>query len=379
MVDVQFKRGEMQAFIAARSFALGNTGTNLSRGQEILFDGTNADVGGDILALPTLRGAIKAGWLIPAAHFNEDDDSAVIPVSANIQVRHPTNGGNPMDQRTASRSSMVTTESDEREVGNVSRHASQAKQANATYRRGQPVNVGGSEPQDGVPVRRLKTPSGERAKNARTVLTAGSVGDAFKATEVTIDPGKGMTEDEMLARMDEQSAQQYLAEKAARKAQYVDDAAPKVINKVAGKKGFTTREGISSVVTTGGGVETGDLQGLDTGKAKQATVEVEGMTFKTTNGPEVKDQPHPRQAEPPVKKQMVLVKEAPVDVRRMVAKQLCPDFPENYDFAASDKKKLARLQADFEDRFDVLKAVFAAEGDAFKALLIQEFPQAFAP
>ena len=74
----------------------------------------------------------------------------------------------------------------------------------------------------------------------------------------------------------------------------------------------------------------------------------------------------------------MVVKQASADVRRLVAKQLCPDFPENYNFTLDPKKKLARLQADYEDRHDVLKAVFAAEGDDFKMLLLQEFPQAFA-
>jgi hypothetical protein len=39
---------------------------------------------------------------------------------------------------------------------------------------------------------------------------------------------------------------------------------------------------------------------------------------------------------------------------------------------------MARLQADYENRPDVLRAVFAAEGDEMKSILMQEFPQAFA-
>ena len=172
-------------------------------------------------------------------------------------------------------------------------------------------------------------------------------------------------------------ADEYLASKAAKRAQYVDDDAPKVVNKVKGSKAPTSREGISSPLTVGGGVETGDLQGMDPGKAKKATTTVEGMTFQTTNGPERGDQAHPRENGRPAQAS-VIVRQASPDVRRMIAKQLCKDFPDNYDFAAADKKKLARLQADYEDRPDVLQAVFAAEGDAFKMLLIQEFPQAFA-
>lgn len=66
------------------------------------------------------------------------------------------------------------------------------------------------------------------------------------------------------------------------------------------------------------------------------------------------------------------------NVSRLVAKSICPDFPDNYDFAATERKKIARLQADFEDRPDVIRAVFAAETDAMKARLIAEFPEVFA-
>jgi len=374
----------MLPFIAARSFALGNTGLTLAKGQEVLFDGTTADVGGDEMSLPTLRGAVKAGWLVLAQNYDEDDMEAERPRAAGIQTHHPTQGGNPMDprSRTAGRTTMTTTETDEREVGNVGQHANQARNANTNYRRGQPVNpgmIGNAESQDGVEVRKLKTPSGERAKQTRTVLTAGSVGQAMKDTEVTITAGQGQSEEEYVSRLAPDAAEEYLASKAAKRAQYVDDDAPKVIGRVGKSKAPTTREGISAPMSVGGGVETGDLQGMDPGKAKKATVTQEGMTFQTTNAGTRGDQAHPRDNGRPAQAAPgVVVKQASTDVRRMVAKQLCPDFPENYDFAAADKKKLARLQADYEDRFDVLRAVFAAEGDAFKGLLMQEFPQAFA-
>ena len=60
----------------------------------------------------------------------------------------------------------------------------------------------------------------------------------------------------------------------------------------------------------------------------------------------------------------------------MIAKAVCADFPDNYDFAVPVKKRMARLQADYENRPDVLRAVFAAEGDEMKSILMQEFPQA---
>lgn len=373
---IQFRRGEKQSFIATRSFSLG-TGVNIQKGQEVLFDGATANVDGDDFAAPNLRGALKAGWLILAENFDAMDDTAERPVSANIQVHHPTQGGNPMDlrSRTNGRTSMTTTESDEREVGSVQTHAQRARTANQGYRRGQPVNVGMVESQDGVPVRTLKTPAGGRAMQQRTVLTAGSVGQAMRDTEVTIDAGRGMTQEEMLERMTPDDRDAYLAEKAGLKAQYVDEPA-RVVGRVASKKATEQKDGFTTKLSTGGGIETADLSGMDTGKAVQATMVVEGMTFQTTNGPKQGVQQHPRQEETKVSRPVLV--EASADIRRKVAKTLCPDFPDNYRFELDPKKKLARLQADYEDRLDVLQAVFAAEGDEFKAILVREFPQAFA-
>ena len=65
------------------------------------------------------------------------------------------------------------------------------------------------------------------------------------------------------------------------------------------------------------------------------------------------------------------------DPRRVIAKTICQDFPDNYDFEATVRKKIARIQADFEDRVDILRAVYAAENDEMKARLLEEFPEAF--
>jgi hypothetical protein len=66
------------------------------------------------------------------------------------------------------------------------------------------------------------------------------------------------------------------------------------------------------------------------------------------------------------------------DPRRIIAKTLCADFPDIYDFEAPARKKIARIQADFENRPDIIRAVAAAETDSeMKTRLVQEFPEAF--
>ena len=377
MDQIRYRTGEMMHFIATRGFALGSTGLQISKGMDLHFDGTKVVVDGTEVTMPQLRGAVRSGWLVMAASYDEDAEDAR-PVTANIQVRHPTQGGNPFENKTPEKKAIVVTETDEREVGNTSSHAAAARQANAKYRQGQPLRneVGGSvEMQDGVPVRKLKTAAGERAKNARTVLTAESIGSAIRqADNVQIEAGEGLTESDYLERMSEEEREEYLAKKEAARAKYTD-ASPvtRTVAKIKTAK-TETREGITAKVKTGGGIETADP--IDPGEKAVVSEHVEdGIVFKNTNGPKKKGaDAHPRSEEA---LKPVMLKDGTADARLKVARALCKDFPSNYQFDMPDRKKLARLAADYEDREDVLRAVFAAESDAFKAKLLEEFPHVF--
>ena len=374
--QIAFRAGQSQHFIAARTFTLGKSGVSVPKGSDLMYDGTTAEFGGATYPVPELRGAVKAGWLVLAAAYDENDFEAERPRAANIQVRK-AEGGNPLERPSMS-AMPAATESDEREVGNTRSHARAVTSRNQGHRPGSPIsaNPGATaEMQDGVPVRSLKTAAGERAKRERTVLTADSFGTQMRAAEsVRIDPGQGITQEEMLERMDQSAREEYLAQVESRKAQYVDTA-PVVVAPIVSREPTRKEAGMTSKVSTGRGAsDVFDAQGHDPGKAKVETFEQDGIKFTTTNGSSRKEQPSPRSAEA---QKPVMLKDNSADVRRMVAKQLCPDFPDNYKFDLPARKKLARLQADYEDRPDVIRAVFAAESDDFKAMLMAEFPQAF--
>lgn len=393
--QIRFKAGEPHTFITTRPFALGNTQVTVAKGTEIAFDGTKAVVDGMEYTLPQLRGAIKAGWLVLAEDY--DEDAVVARPSANISVRHPTQGGNPMHPK----QSMPTSVSEEERVaGSAQQFAHNTRTANTNFVRGQTkVNVGGIqgaqtvmtqrgmmtvESQEGHVVNRapLKTAAGEKAKNQRTSADMASQVEQ-QLSKVSITPVQGVSRDELMEQMSEEDRAEYLANIESRKAAYVNE--PPVVKqasdgrKVVGgakKTGTTTREGITVKTTTGRGIETADLSG----SSKPAEVthnESEGIKFTTTNGPkrDLGTSTHPRQeAAAPVKARPTVS----VDIRRKMAKAACPHFPDNYMFDAPAKKKIARLRADYEDQGDILQAVFLAEDDEMKALLVEEFPEAFA-
>lgn len=355
MEQIRYKSGEFQSFTATRTFALGNTNVSVQKDSDLEFDGSTVKYAGADYVFPQLRSAVKVGWVVLSSEYEEGNPEYGRPQAANIKVRSATE-----DKGEAkSMKAPVATETDERIVMSSADHAAGTKAHNT----GQDV----VEPQDGTSVgRRFKT----SAKAGKTDVSRSNV--VNNAENVEIEPGRGRSEQEMLAGMSDEERQIYLAKKESLKSRYVDTDISQgtPVAKVA-SKGATEKEGITVTQQVGGGVEIADMGGTG-GKAEESVASEEGVTFRTTNGPKkLQPEPHPRS------RQASTTLRQTIEARLQIAKTLCPEFPSSYDFAATERKKLARLQADFEDRPDVIRAVFAAESDEFKTRLVEEFPAAF--
>jgi len=360
---------EATDYRSVKEFSIGNPSLKIPRGALIQFDGYTMTLEGHPpMPMPTLRGAISAKWLVTQADFDAGAQ-APRPQPAGITTR-PADGGNPMDQK--DRRPITTAQEEERHVGNVQEHANQVKTANNRV-----YSVAGVEDQDGVAVRHLGSPDGR--KNPIEV-TASNIGQAIRQAESRqIQPGQGRTREEIMAAMTPEQREQYQAEILARKSQHValDErvvvkqaviAGPEqqghVVARIETQK-TAEREGIKTTTTVGGGTDTVDIGGTG-GQATVQEIESEGIKFTQTNGPKKSQQAETYSTS------------LSDDPRRVIAKSICSDFPDIYDFEASTKKKIARVMADFEDRPDVIRAVAAAETDAeMKTLLVQEFPEAF--
>jgi hypothetical protein len=387
----QFRAGENQTFIATRSFALGSSGITVPEGSEVVFDGTSVSYAGLApVVMPQLRGALRAGWIVPKQQY-DPNAPAQRPQAAGMTVRQ-ADGGNPMkpDNR---RQVVTTVDEEEREVGNVGDHAAATRARNKeNYRRkrtprqestaGQRYEGGAVEAQDGVEVPGVsfQTPAGEESKKTSTDMTrAGSA--ISRANKVKIVPGKGRTREELIrdaiqrGGLTGEELQEYQEELAAAISARGGDAS--VVNQIVGHvpaPGTRETEGFVVAGSVGGGTAIEDLGGTGA-QGRQQVVEEEGIKFTQTAGPKrdvrLVDTPA---AAPPA------AEASPVDdaVCRTIAKAVCADFPENYVFTDPIRKKIARLQADYDDRPDVIKAVAAAETDGeVKRRLVQEFPEAF--
>lgn len=389
--EIIFKLNQKLHFIATKTFTLGAANVQIRAEADVYFDGTKAEIDGMEYNAPSLRGPVKQRWLVLAEEF--EGIAYNRPVSANISVRSATQMGNPMmpeNNRPTARFSIATTENDEREVGSVSSHAHQTRNGNKNYVRGQGVNVvpPGTrvrtqhgvmevELQDGEVVegRTLKTAAGEKSKNTR--INAEYSGEVLRqAASVQIEAGQGISQDEMLARMTPEQQEDYLQSKSAYRGQYVSDE-PTPVRRTVGRVAASApieSSGFRVTTSVGGGTEISDGDGEIVGRVgdKQETFEQEGVRFTTTNGPR-RQQPPARLEPAPAPR----IAGPSAEVRKKIAKAICADFPDNYLFELSSKKKLARITADYEDRPDVLQAIFAAEDDEMKSLLVKEFPAVF--
>jgi hypothetical protein len=368
--------GTTEKYIATRTFALGSSGQQVVEGTEIEFDGTNVIYGGQRVAMPQFRGALRVGWARPVG---APDAGPQLPPVAGMQIR-PADGGNPMQPKPRQAIDTQTVEAEEREVGTVEAHTAHTTRQNATnYRRDPHHPSVVVEEQDGTPVRTLKTAAGEASKHQRTTLTSTSAHQAIQeAGNVSIEPGQGVSREEMLQRMNPQERARYEAEIAARRAQYVESTAEEV-RQVQSAQAVQS-EGIKAPVTTGGGIETVDMGGTGATPARQEVIESEGIRFGTTNGPQKDVQRVPQQSHSQVRQAAQAPSNGGGDaIARQIARSVCPDFPDNYDFGATLRKKIARLQADYDDRHDIIRAVAAADVDPeVRAALLEEFPGAFA-
>jgi len=364
---------KFESYTATRDFALGSTGINIPRGSEVFFDQTVVIYNEARYTMPTLRGAVRLRWLVLTSEYNPDL-AASSPVSANIGLRPPVTNSQSLTQ-TPTKTAAVTVQSDERVVMTRGDHTTNVQQRTAAAR-GMPAPRGNSssrgngydvEPQEARAVARaFKTP----ARVSTDMAFAGAA--ISQAQAVEIEPGQGISESEYLERLSPEEAEKYLSEKEARKAIHAVDLArhglpttsPTVVGHVRKISSSSTSEGIRSTVTTSGGTEVYDAS---TGDAKPAlsTVSAEGLTFSNTNGPKRAFQAS------------TVSKEGVTDARRIIAKAICADFPDNYSFDDHWKRRLARIQLDFSDRPDVIRAIFAAETDDFKKVILEEFPEAF--
>lgn len=90
MAATDFQAGHFKPYRATTKVHLGQIETDIFEGDVVEFDGQTLKYGGQDFAVPTVRGAIKIGWLVPA----DDNVSQYIPQPAGVRVKPAQSTGN---------------------------------------------------------------------------------------------------------------------------------------------------------------------------------------------------------------------------------------------------------------------------------------------
>lgn len=83
---MNFVKGEFQSFKAITKVHIGALESNLEEGEVVLFDGSTLKRGGEEKAMPSIRGAIRVGWLVP-----EGVEAKYTPKPADIKIHSAKN------------------------------------------------------------------------------------------------------------------------------------------------------------------------------------------------------------------------------------------------------------------------------------------------
>lgn len=300
-------------------------GEKVYRGTTFEFDGLNVRAeDGTVGMVPFLKGAIQKGWVVPADQFDDSEEFiSAPPVAAPMGLGPTRHVGNSTAPRV--KVPMVVAEEDSREamvVRDRTRMVQANNDARHTARRVSAEAGGYSTVDDGEVVRRVSTPA--KMSSRVTPETVGAEISRFENSvriQAQLAPGMRSPKAMPVVSGDDNPS---IALRSSQKAP---------------PKGYT---------------------------------EVEGIRFASPNPPpsEAVSAPQALSSSPSISPQEA-------SLRLRMAQSACNDFPENYDFGMPEKKKLARMVADFEGRPDVIRAIWLAETDGFKNAIVQNFPEVF--
>jgi len=110
-----FTKGDFQEYRAITKINVGALDTNLEKDEVIAFDGTTMIRGGSEETVPSLRGAIKVGWLVTV----ENTTATYTPKASGVKVHKAISTGEKQEEVT-----LQTIVEEEREVSTVTKDLS---------------------------------------------------------------------------------------------------------------------------------------------------------------------------------------------------------------------------------------------------------------
>jgi hypothetical protein len=330
-MDIQWQRGNYHKFLARMKIRIGQNSQGImqiEQGDEIEYDGTILKYAGAEITSPSLRGAIKTGWLVSVGNDISDLPQSVQP-HRKIAKAQTINTDLSKVQRSDS-GVLETADIDEQTILSISDRQDKGKPG--VTERPEPRKLTASvkkgvQDQDGEVVGRIRSPA-----KAESV-------DVSRDT----DYGKKLNELEM----------------------------PKPIGKkpnqnVILKEGVEIKTNVGSVSPT---INEEENEGTVIGKVRKSEkISSEGISVEDTSS---------RQSKPGLHLNSNGLKiDMKIPTRIRIARHIKPDFPIDWSFDGKLSERMNTLKSYGTDP-QTLEAVYAAEGDNFRRALEKEFPKQF--
>ncbi len=334
MDQVKWQRGSFHKFFAQMKIRVGGqNAVEISRGDEFEYDGSILKYAGMEIASPQLRGAVSSGW----ASLTEDSDGVVESIRPNRNI--------------------ATAKTVNRDLNRVQRNGAQAIETSTL---------------DEDEVLRVTDRAGERATSPR-VITAGDNRrgsrievSASQENEGAVNIGRIRTSTK--ASMDVSRGD---SDRVIRELENISQVKADLYNKTQTKEGVTIKSNIGKIDRVEMAQEDeGTVIGSVRLSGKRS---VEGITIEDTSN--IREAKAARVANS-IASPIAFSFDPDVNPRVRIAKAIFPSFPENWVFEGKlADRLLAVKQYGASPQF--LEALYAAEGDQMRKVLIKEYPEQF--
>ena len=328
MSTVTYQRGNYIKFFAKMKIRVGGANPiDIQKGDEFDYDGSILKYSGMEVSSPQLRGAIENGWATRSQETQEEVVESIRP-NRNIAKSQTVNRDLSKVQRVSERA-IQTSSVDEDEVLKVSdRSANKSpkilKSEDNRKSRGLDIQSDATDTQDAVSIGRVRT-------SAKAVFN-----------NVMNSEGK-MKELENISNVKADLYQ----------------------NKVVHTEGITISNNLGKVNS----LSDADEDEVQVGTIRKSSkTSSEGITITDTSS--IRSNKTTKSVSTKSKVEVV------TDPRIRVARAIYPQFPNDWVFTGKLSERLAAVKS-FGETPEFLTALFAAEGDQMRKLLMKSYPEIF--
>lgn len=322
-MDVRWKRGDFLEFYAYMKIRIGGKKDlpidAIHQGDTFEYDGTMLRYAGAEFPQPGLRGAIKQNW---AGTFPDQQEAIRQDVAPRQVARSQTVNKDLSKVQRSNRDPMKTDSLDEEtvlEVGDRGKIEQKEKPRIMTASNNRRIMMSEEDAQDGQIIGRVRSPAKVKAD--------------------VLDPRN-------------------------------QSLAKDIENRSVGKPEIFKKEGVNVEMNVGkvsGPVAVDESEGVVVSKVRHTEkVSTEGIEVKDTSDGAQK----PKVAKKAAKKA------AKVSPKLRIARQICPEFPDDWNFFGKLEDKMAMVRS-MDDDPAFLDALYAAEGTTMRKHLLKEYPGRF--